>query len=138
MERTTTGVEFERHVADTLKGLNYSVITEPPTPGGCTWQERISSWLTEPSSRPDGPDMVVANGEKIVLVEAKAYPILLGPVIQAGHYSDYFKAPILICVPDEAFPQIPDSIREWAEDNGIAVSSLRDIGDRLKVLLEGE
>ena len=141
MTHNNNGVEFERRVADTLKKLNYKVTNQPPPPGASAWslwKERIISLVMEPPSWPAGPDMAVVEDNKIVLVETKAYPIPLGPIIQAGHYSDYFKAPILICVPDEAFPQIHEDIREWAEDNGIAVSPLANIGDRIKTLLEGE
>ena len=138
MTQMATAIEFERCVFDTLKGLNYRVVTEPPVPGCGGWQGRISSWLSERPRWPDGPDMAVAEGDRIILVEAKAYPILLGPVIQAGHYAEYYDAPMIICVPDEVFPQIPESVREWAEDSGIAISPIGEIGDRLKALLKCE
>ena len=141
MTHNNNGVEFERRVADTLKKLNYKVTNQPPTPGASAWslwKERIVSLVMEPPSWPAGLDMAVVDGDKTVLVETEVNPFGLGPIIQAGHYSDYFKAPILICVPDEAFPQIHEDIREWAEDNGIAISPLANIGDRIKILLEGE
>ena len=78
---------------------------------------------------------MVANGDKVVLVEIKAYPILLGPVIQARHYADYFEAPVIICVPDDAFEEIPESVRDWAEANDIVVSAIKDIADKLRQLL---
>ena len=132
----TTGIEFERRVAEAIKQLNYNVSTEPPgKPQHSTFQDRISSWLMKPAHSLPRPDMTVAHGEKVALVEAKAYPILLGAVIQARHYADYFGAPAIICVPDDAFQQIPDSVREWAEANDIVLSPFGEIGDNLKMLL---
>ena len=90
----------------------------------------------KPSYPLPSPDMLVANGEKVALIEAKAYPILLGSVIQTRHYVDYFGAPAIICVLDDAFPKIPNSVREWAETNDIVLSPIGEIGDKLKMLLQ--
>lgn len=131
----TTGIEFERRVAETIEQLNYRVTTEPlQRSEHSTWQGRVSSWLTKPLQTPHGPDMLVENGGRVVLVEAKAYPVLLGSVIQTRHYADYFEAPAIICVPDDAYQKIPRSVREWAEANGITLSPIAEIGDKLKTL----
>ena len=133
----TAGLEFERRVADAIRHLDYEVKIEPrEIAKRGTWQERLISWMTQPTYIPAMPSMVVSNGEKVALVEPKAYPILLGPVIQARHYADYFGAPIIICVPDEAFQHIPDSVREWAANNEIALVAIGEIGEALKSLLE--
>ena len=132
-----TGVEFEHRVAEAIKQLDYKVTTEPlQRRGRTTWQDRISSWLLKPSHSLPGPDMLVVHGGKVALVEAKAYPVLLGSVIQARHYADYFEAPAIICVPDDAFQKIPDSVREWAEANEIVLSPIRELGDKLEMLLQ--
>lgn len=132
----TSGIEFERRVAEAIKRLNYNVTTEPMRrPKQSTWQDRISSWLKKPSHSLPGPDMFVALGEKVALVEVKAHPVLLGSVIQTKHYADYFGAPAIICVPDDAFQKIPDSVREWAEANDIVLSPIGEIGNKLKMLL---
>ena len=78
--------------------------------------------------------MFVALGEKVVLVEAKSYPVLLGSVIQTKHYADYFGAPAILCVPDDAFQKIPASVREWADANDIVLSPIGEIGNKLKML----
>lgn len=132
----TTGIEFERRVLKTIRQLDYKVITEPlQRPEHSTLQDRISAWLMKPLHSTPRPDMLVARGEKVVLVEAKPYPILLGSVIQAKHYADYFDAPVIICVPDDAFQKIPDSVGEWAAENDIVLSPIKEIGDKLKTLL---
>ena len=133
---TATEVEFQRLVLEAIERLNYKVTTEPLRKAGdMTWRARIASWLMEPSYSPPGPDMLVAHGDRMVLVEAKAYPVLLGAVIQAGHYSDYFRCPAVICVPDDAFPKVPDSVREWAEANEIVLTPIGEIGDSIRRLL---
>ena len=133
----TTGIEFERRVVEAIKQLDYKVITEPQQrPEHSTWQDRFSSWLIEPSHPSPRPDMLVVHGEKVALVEVKAYPILLGSVIQARHYADYFEVPAIICVPDDAYQKIPDSVRKWAEANDIVLSPIGEISDKLKRLLQ--
>ena len=79
--------------------------------------------------------MMVAHGNKFAVVEAKAYPVLLGPVIQARHYSDYFEAPAIICVPDDAFPKIPESVCELAQLNDVVLTPIAEIGEKLQTLL---
>ena len=131
-----TGSAFERQVAETIKQLDYKVTMEPwARPDQITWRDRISSWLVKPAHSPVFPDMLVTHGKKFALVEAKSYPVLLGPIIQARHYADYFEAPAIVCVPDDAFPEIPESVREWAHSNDIIVSPLGEIGDKLEMLL---
>ncbi len=130
-------IEFERQVADTIKTLDYKVTTEPwARPDQITLLDRISSWWLKPPPSPYVPDMLVSHRGKVVLVEAKPYPILLGPVIQARHYADYFEAPAIICVPDDAFPEIPESVGEWAELNDIALCPIGRIGDTLKAIFQ--
>lgn len=131
-----TGLEFERQVADAIKQLDYRVTMEPwERPDQTTWLDRISFWLPKPSGSPFVPDMMVAHGNKLAVVEAKSYPVLLGPVIQARHYADYFGAPAIICVPDDAFPKIPESVCEWAELNQVVLTPFAEIGDKLQMLL---
>ena len=131
-----SGIEFESRVAEAIRQLNYDVTTEPmEMPLQSKWQDRISSWFMKPSHSFPHPDMFVALGKKVAVVEAKAHPVLLGSVIQTKHYADYFGASGIICVPDDAFPKIPDSVREWAEVNDIVLSPIGEIGDKLKMLL---
>ena len=133
----STEVEFERRVAETIEKLNYKVTTEPLRgPEHSSWQDRISSWLMEPSYPSVRPDMLVAHGAKLALVEAKAYPVLLGPVIQARHFADYFNIPAIVCVPDDALQKIPESVLEWAHNNDIVLSTIGEIGDKLEMVLQ--
>ena len=132
-----TGVDFESQVVDTIKQLNYKVTMQPsPKSDRTAWFGRIASWFTEPTNPESVPDMMVTSGGKSVLVEAKAYPILLGPVIQARYFSDYFGAPSIICVPDDAFPEIPYSVGESAELNDIVLCPIGEIGDSLKTIFQ--
>lgn len=133
----TTGIEFERLVADAIRKLDYEVTTEPmQNPKASSWLGKVSSWLMEPSNPPIEPDMLVTFGNREALVEAKAYPVLLGPVIQARHFADYLDVPAIVCVPDDAFQEIPYSVQEWAEANDIVLSSIGNIGDNLNKVLQ--
>lgn len=135
-QNKNTGRDFERQVADAVRQSNYKVILEPwSKPDHSTWLDRIATRWMRPTGSPFVPDMMVAHGDKVAVVEAKSYPVLLGPVIQARHYADYFEAPAIICVPDDAFPQIPNSVREWAETNDVILTPLGEIGHKLDVLL---
>ena len=130
-------MEFERQVADAIKQLDYKVTIEPwERPDQRTWLDRVYSWLPKSRRSPYTPDMLVTHGNKYALVEAKPYPILLGPIIQARHYADYFEAPAIICVPDDAFPEIPESVGEWADLNDIVLCPIGEIGDRLKTIFQ--
>ena len=132
----TMDLEFRRLVVEVIERLDYEVMIEPMRKTEHrTWRARIVSWLTEPTYSLPVPDMLVARGDRKVVVEAKGYPVLPGPVIQAGHYADYFECPAVICVPDDAFPGIPDSVREFAEINGIFLTPVGEIGDTLRRLL---
>ncbi len=132
-----TAMEFEREVAGVIKELDYKVTIEPwERPDHRTWLDRVYSWLPKPKGSPYTPDILVTHGKKYAVVEAKPYPILLGPVIQARHYADYFGAPTIICVPDDAFPEIPESVGEWADLNDIVLCPIGEIGDRLKTIFQ--
>ena len=133
----TTEIDFERRVAEAIKQLDYNVtMVPPPRPEQSALPGWIPAWLMEPSSPTVRPDMVVALGKKAALVEVKSYPVLLGPVIQAKHFSDYFDMPAIVCVPDEAFQEIPYSVQEWAEANDIVISPIGEIGDKLQMVLQ--
>lgn len=131
-------IEFGRRVAEAIGQLGFEVTLEPSRETeGSSWQKRIVSWLTEqPSYSIPRPDMRVASGEKAVLVEAKPYPILLGPIIQTKHFADYYDMPAIICVPDDAYQKISASVHEWAELNDIVLSPIGEIGDKLKMMLQ--
>ena len=131
-----TEVDFGRRVAEAIKQLDYDVTTSPSRgPGQGSLPGWIYSWLMEPPSLPVLPDMLVTLGEKAALVEVKAYPVLLGPIIQAKHFADYFEVPAIVCVPDDAFQEIPHSVLEWAEAHDVVLSSIGEIGDKLRVVL---
>ena len=130
-------VEFERLVAGAIKKFDYKVIMQPSSrPGHTTWLDRIDAWLPKSHRSPYTPDILVSHGKKYAVVEAKPYPVLLGPIIQARHYADYFEAPAIVCVPDDAFPEIPESVGELAELNDIVLCPIGEIGDRLKTIFQ--
>ncbi len=136
----SVGVEFEHKVAEAIKQLDYNVVTEPTgaleTSKWDEWQERLLPFLTQRPNLMGMPSLLVRHGEKVAVVEPKRYAMHLGSIIQARHYADYFDAPVVICVPDDAFHKVPDTVREWADKNSIVLSPFGEIGDALKELLE--
>ena len=136
----SVGLEFEHSVAEAIKQMDYSVVTDPTgtldSNKWTEWQERLLPFLTQRPNMVGMPSLFVRHGEKVAVVEPKRYAMHLGPIIQARHYADYFDAPVVICVPDDAFGQVPDTVKEWADNNSIVLSPLGSIGDALRELFE--
>ena len=126
-------INFIPRVAEAIRALGYNLTQEP---------SRIPNrkfWRDDPASLVRGlryrPDILVQRGGKFVIVEVKTYPMLLGGVIQACQYADYFGATVIICVPDDVFPKVPGSVRAFANDRRIRLCPLAEIGDALKDIL---
>ena len=81
------------------------------------------------------PDILVESEGKFVVVEAKARPVLTGSVVQARHRADYFSTDIVLCVPDQFLPEIPSSVKVFAESNDVAICSESEIGRTLRKVL---
>lgn len=82
------------------------------------------------------PDFLVSRGEKSAAVEVKAYTPLLGAVSQSREYADRFESQAVLCVSDDSFERIPDSVREYADRVNVRVCPVSEIGETLKDLLE--
>lgn len=89
-------------------------------------------WQSDPASLIRGlkykPDILIEHDEKMVIVEAKTHPVLLGGIIQARQYSEYFDMPVILCLPDEVVDQVPESVREFAWEQSVHICSLSDLG----------
>ena len=127
-------INFIPQVEDVIKGLGYKLTREPSRiPNRRLWQDDPASLVRGLRYR---PDILVERGKKFAIVEVKTRPVLLGGIIQARHYADYFDAAVILCVPDDVFSEIPGSVKTFAEEQGIRLCSLDKVGNALKDLLD--
>ena len=127
-------ISFIPQVAEVISQLGYKLTLEPSRiPNRRLWRDDPVSLVRGLRYR---PDILVEHGGKFVIVEVKTRPVLLGGVIQARQYADYFGATVIICVPDDVFSEIPGSVRAFANDQGIRLCPLAEIGEALKALLD--
>lgn len=119
-------VHFIPQVADVIRELGYAVTLEPSRiPKRSLWQDAPASLFRGLRYR---PDLLVECDDKFLIVEVKTRPVLLGGVIRARDYSKYFNAPVILCVPDNVFHEIPDSVMSFASDSAIDICGLSRVG----------
>ena len=127
-------ISFIPQVEDIIRESGYKLTREPSrVPSRRLWQDDPASLVRGLRFR---PDILVEHGKKIAIVEVKTRPVLLGGVIQARQYADYFGAAVILCVPDDVFPEIPKSVKTFAEEQAIRLCPLADVGNTLKDLLD--
>ena len=125
--------DFTRQVAEIIEESGYKAILEPSeVPNRRLWQSDLASLIRGPKYH---PDILVQGDGTVALIEAKTAPILLGGVMQARRYEDYFDADVIVCFPDTTFPEIPMSVREFAASQSIRLCPLSGIADALVELL---
>ncbi len=127
-------ISFIPQIEAIIRELGYKLTREPSrVPHRRLWQDDPASLVRGLRFR---PDILVEHGKKIAIVEVKTRPVLLGGVIQARQYADYFGAAVILCVPDDVSPEIPWSVKTFAEEQGIRLCPLADVGNALKDLLD--
>ena len=127
-------ISFIPQVEEQISPLGYKLTREPSrVPNRRLWQDDPASLVRGPKYR---PDILVEHGKKFAIVETKTRPVLLGGVIQARQYADYFDAGVIICVPNDVFPEIPGSVKNFAEEQGIRLCPLDNVGNALKDMLD--
>ena len=127
-------ISFIPQVEDIIRESGYKLTREPSrVPNRRLWQDDPASLVRGLKYR---PDILVERGKKFAIVEVKTRPVLLGGIIQARQYADYFGAAVILCVPDDVFPEIPASVKTFAEEQGVRLCPLDKIGNALKNLLD--
>ena len=126
-------ISFIPQVVEVISELGYELTREPSRiPNRRLWQDDPASLVRGPRYR---PDILVEHGGKFVIVEVKTGPVLLGGVFQARRYADYFGTAVILCTPDDVFPEIPGSVREFADVQNIRICPLAEIGGVLTDML---
>ena len=121
--------DFVDKVAEQIDELGYKVTLQPTgIPGRRLWQNDPASLVRGPKYR---PDILVERHGDFAIVEVKARMALLGGVMQARKYADYFGVSAIVCVPDEAYRETPGSVTEFAKEQRVALCSLSKVGDAL-------
>ena len=126
-------MEFILRVAEAIRALGYNLTQDPSRlPNRSFWRDDPASLVRGLKYR---PDILVERSNKFVIVEVKTHPVLLGGVMQARQYADYFGVAVIVCVPDDMFPEIPRSVQGLANDRHIRLCPLARIGDALRDVL---
>lgn len=125
--------DFIDRVADDISELGYKVTLEPSgIPKRRLWQNDPASIFRGPRYR---PDILVERLGEFAIVEVKTRPALLGGVMQARQYADYFGVEVIVCVPDEAYGKTPGSVKEFANVQRVGLCPLSKVGRALSTVI---
>ena len=131
---STLGVQFEAEVVAEIRNLGYGVTEQPDqVPSRKSWLDRLNELL--PGGPRYRPDILVERGDRFALIEAKTSPLLQGSVVQSVRYSNHFNAEVVLCVSDDVWPQVSESVKMFAHDNGVHLCSKSSLGKVLKEVL---
>lgn len=127
-------VDFAPRVAGAIRELGYKVTESPRHIPG---RKSFLDWLDTviPGGPSHRPDILVEHEDRSVLVETKARPVLYASMYQALHYADHFDTQVVLCVPDDALEDTPDSVREFASTSKIHLCSESGLGQVLQKVL---
>ena len=116
---------FQEEVNAVVSSLGYTYILEPSR------LPRRSFWKRDLSSLFRGgryvPDMIVQNGDKFVVLELKRGLILLGAVLQARDYADYFGSPVVVCLSRADYLNTPGSVRKFVDPQIVRVCAVDEL-----------
>ncbi len=124
---------FISQVSEAISRLGYKVAREPSgIPNRRLWQNDLASLVRGPRYR---PDILVENNGRFAIVEVKTRPVLLGGVMQARQYANYFNVGVILCVPDDIFSSIPKSVKEFADGERVSLCSLSEVESALALAI---
>lgn len=125
--------EMTRSVSEVAQNLGFEVQIEP---SAGRWRRPSRDYLVPVSfGRRLHPDLLVKHGKRSAVVEVKNRGVLFGGVEQVVLYADVFKATGVLCLPDDAYSDIPASVSGYAEDENVHLCPISKIGDVLTGIL---
>ena len=125
--------EMAHSVWEVANHLGYEVVTQPSTR---QWRSLRSGYLFPVNfGRAFRPDMLVRHGDRSAVVEIKNTGVLFGGVEQVLQYAAAFNATGVLCIPDDAYSDVPASVSGYAEDENVFLCPISKIGDVLTDIL---
>ena len=132
MSRMTES-EMMTSVRRVAQDLGYQVNQEP---SAGWWRSARRGHLTPVNfGRALRPDLLVRHGDRSAVVEIKNRGVLFGGVEQVIQYAEIFKAAGVLCMPDDAYSDIPASVAGYADDEHVFLCPISQIGEVLTDIL---
>ena len=114
-------------IMEIAQSCGYLATLDPDTP-----RFRFFGWFR---SRQFLPDIRVTNGNRSVIVVVRSQFVTIYQVFLTHQARSKKDAGAVICIPDEHFPQIRGSAKEYAEELDVRLCKLSVVGEELKDLL---
>ena len=128
-----TEIEMTRSVSEVAQNLGYQVDLDP---SARWWRRGRREYLVPVNfGQKVRPDLLVRRGDRSAVVEIKNRGVLFGGVEQVALYADVFDATGVLCIPDDAYCDIPASVSGYAEDENVYLCPFSKIGEVLRRLL---
>lgn len=126
--------EMTRSVSKVAENLGYEVDMDPSSRW---WRRGKRAYLVPVNSgQRVRPDLRVTHGDRSAVVEIKNSGVLFGGVEQVALYADVFNATGVLCIPDDAYSDIPASVAAYAEDENVHLCPISKIGEVLTGILD--
>ena len=118
-------LDAEQTVEEAVRSLGYDVKTGLDN-------DQMFGWFR---SRQFTPDILVRHDDQAVMIEVKTRPVMLRDVYSIDLARKGKKMGAVICVSDDYFPRIRESSKSYANDVGVRLCRLSEVGDVLKSML---
>ena len=128
-----TEIEMTTKIFEVAQELGFDATRTPAISNN----RGLKQWLSggRQRTRTMRPDLVVEHEGRVVVVEVKRGQVLPGGVEQVLDYVDALDAVGVLCVPDAVFPNIAQSVAQYADSAHIRICSFSEIGEVLRNLL---
>ena len=122
--------EFVNHVNENILAAGYEVRPGAELLTPTVW-DKLFPWFSR--NKPLLPDLVVEKCDRKIAIEVYPRTILMSPIFKACTIREYFKIPIIICIPDNNISDIPSSVLDTANANNIAICSVYNIKNEIEI-----